>query len=161
MRYGLDCWRKLRGYVTLAKATHFFSSSNVLSNGISDWCKQNGTALVAYSPIGRGALAGKFETADDIPEDDWRRTNPRFQKEQWETNVKLVNDIKDIGKRKGITASQVTLAWVMAQGSHIFPIPGTTNMERLKENTKASEIRLTKEELQEINEIIKNFKVAC
>lgn len=131
-----------------------------LANGLVDWCRENGTAIVAYSPLGRGALANKFKSTEDIPEGDWRRHNPRFQGENFKKNLELVADLEKIGKNKGATSSQVTLAWLMSLSKSIFPIPGTTSLERIKENTGASKLVLSKEEVDEINSIIKSFKVS-
>lgn len=131
---------------------------DVLTNGIADWCSKNGTAVVAYSPLGRGALAGRFDSVADLPEDDWRRTNPRFQAEAFEKNLELVNAIKSIASKRGLTPGQVCLAWIMAQGQHYFPIPGTTNINRLQENAKAATVKLTADELRQVTEVTNQFK---
>lgn len=133
---------------------------DALTNGLVDWCRDNGTAIVAYSPLGRGALANRFKSFDEIPEGDWRRNNPRFQGENFKKNLELVADLEKIGKNRGATAGQVTLAWLMATSKHIFPIPGTTNLGRLQENAGAAQLKLSREEVEEINSIIKSFKVA-
>ncbi|CAO1634906.1 unnamed protein product [Sympodiomycopsis kandeliae] len=130
------------------------------TNGIVEWCEQNGTAVVAYSPIGRGALANRFKTQEDIPEDDWRRHNPRFQGENFNTNMKLVADIEKIGADQNATAAQVTLAWLMAQSKSIFPIPGTTNVSRVQENAGAAKLKLSKEQVDQITKLVSNFTVA-
>lgn len=130
------------------------------STGLSEWCKQNGTALVPYSPLGRGFLAGKFKSPEDIPEGDWRRHNPRFQGENFAKNFKIVEEINAIAQKKKVTPAQICLAWLMAQGDHIFPIPGTTNAERLSENLGSLKIKLSSEEEGQISKIVKSFKAA-
>lgn len=132
----------------------------ILENGLADWCNKNGTAIVAYSPLGRGALAGRFKSPDDIPEGDFRKANDRYTPENFKLNMAIVDDLKKIAEKRGATASQITLAWVMAQGAHVFPIPGTTNLERLKENAGAAQIKLTAEEKKEIDDLVKAFKPA-
>lgn len=131
-----------------------------LYNGMYDWCKENGTALVPYSPLGRGALAGKFTKHEDIPEGDWRRQNERFSEENLKKNLAIVDDIKKIANLHKATPGQVTLAWLMAQGDHVFPIPGTTNLERLKENAGSLNLKLTSEDLEEMTALVKQFKAA-
>jgi aryl-alcohol dehydrogenase-like predicted oxidoreductase len=115
-------------------------------------CRERGIAFVAYSPLGRGFLTGRFKRPDDLPADDWRRTNPRFQGENFTKNLDLVSRVEAIAKRRGCTTSQLALAWVLAQGEDIVPIPGTTRRERLEENAAAVDITLTREELAELDE---------
>lgn len=131
-----------------------------LTNGLVDWCRENGTAVVAYSPLGRGALAQRFKSHDEIPEGDFRKHNERFQGENFAKNQKLVEDIEKIGKAKGATSGQVTLAWLMSLSKSIFPIPGTTNVGRAQENSGAARVQLTPQEVDEISSIIKSFKVS-
>ncbi|KAL9088201.1 MAG: hypothetical protein Q9165_006328 [Trypethelium subeluteriae] len=122
--------------------------------------RELGTAIVAYSPIGRGMLSGKYRSPEDFPEGDFRRNAPRFSKENFPKNLKLVDEITEIANKKGCTASQITLAWLMAQGDDIFPIPGTTSLERLDENLGALHIKLTKEENQAIRKASESAEVA-
>ena len=122
--------------------------------------RELGTAIVAYSPIGRGMLSGAYRSPDDFPEGDFRKMAPRFSKENFPKNLKLVDEIKAIADRKGCTPTQLTLAWLMAQGDDIFPIPGTTNIERLDENLGALHIKITKEENQAIRKAVENAEVA-
>lgn len=111
-------------------------------------CRELGVAVVAYSPLCRGILSGALRSPDDFAEDDFRRMMPRFSAENFPRNLKLVDQITELAKKKGVEASQLTLAWLMAQGNDIFPIPGTTKVNRLKENLGALEIKLGKEEAQ-------------
>lgn len=115
-------------------------------------CRELGVATVAYSPIGRGMLSGRFKSPDDFVEGDWRKAAPRFSKENFPKNLKLVERINEIASKKGVTPSQLTLASLMAQGDDIIPIPGTTDAKRLEENLGALHIRLTEEEMQEIRQ---------
>lgn len=131
-----------------------------LYNGIYDWCKAEGVALVPYSPLGRGFLAGKFQKEEDIPDGDFRKNNERFQGANFKKNLELVEDIKKIADKRSATPGQICLAWLLAQGPNVFPIPGTTNVKNMKENAGASKIELTKDEVDEIAGIIKSFNVS-
>jgi aryl-alcohol dehydrogenase-like predicted oxidoreductase len=114
-------------------------------------CKELGIAFVAYSPLGRGFLTGQIKSFDDLEADDYRRFSPRFQGENFQKNLELVKKIVELAKQKGCTASQLALAWVMAQGDFIFPIPGTKRIKYLEENAGAINIHFTKEELIQID----------
>jgi aryl-alcohol dehydrogenase-like predicted oxidoreductase len=116
-------------------------------------CDRLGITFVAYSPLGRGFLAGAFKSVDDLAPDDWRRTNPRFQGENFRKNLELVEAISEMAHAKNATAAQLALAWVLARGRHIVPIPGTRRIERLEENAAAIEIGLTGEELERLDRI--------
>jgi aryl-alcohol dehydrogenase-like predicted oxidoreductase len=113
-----------------------------------------GIGFVAYSPLGRGFLTGRFKKYEDIPEDDYRRYSPRFQGENFRKNLDLVIKVSEIAKRKGVKPGQLALAWVLAQGKDIVPIPGTTIPEHLKENIEALNIKLSDEDLDEINQVM-------
>jgi aryl-alcohol dehydrogenase-like predicted oxidoreductase len=115
--------------------------------------RQLGIAFVAYSPLGRGFLTGEIKRYDDLAPDDWRRTNPRFQKENFQRNLELVRRVEEIAKEKRCTASQLALAWVLAQGEDVIPIPGTKRRSYLEQNAAAVDIRLTPKELQRIEEV--------
>ena len=106
----------------------------------------------AYSPIGRGLLSARIKQAGDMPEDDRRRQHPRFQEGNLEHNLGLVRRIEEIAREKGATPSQLALAWLLAQGEDVFPIPGTKRRSYLEENVEALSINLTKEDLARINE---------
>ena len=110
-----------------------------------------GIALIPYSPLGRGFLSGEIRSLDDLDEDDYRRFSPRFQGENFEKNLAVVDAVKALADDKGVTSSQLALAWVMAQGDHVVPIPGTKRVTYLEENAGAAEIELSPEELARIS----------
>ena len=109
--------------------------------------------FVPYSPLGRGFLTGRFESPEDLPEDDWRRSSPRFQDENFQKNLDLVEAVKDLADAKEITPAQLALAWVLHQGDDIAPIPGTTRPEHLEDNAAAAGVDLSEDELAELDEI--------
>ncbi|HEX3276427.1 MAG TPA: aldo/keto reductase, partial [Gemmatimonadales bacterium] len=109
-----------------------------------------GITFVAYSPLGRGFLTGAIKSPDDLAPDDWRRLNPRFQGENFEKNLELVSELKDMAWDKGTTAAQLALAWLLTRGGHIVPIPGSRRIEGLEENTAAADITLTDNELHRL-----------
>jgi aryl-alcohol dehydrogenase-like predicted oxidoreductase len=115
-------------------------------------CRELGISFVAYSPLGRGFLTGRFKRYEDLAADDWRRDNPRFQGENFERNLDLVRRVEQIAGEKDCKPSQLALAWVLAQGEEIIPIPGTTRRAHLEENLAALEITLTAEELARLAE---------
>ncbi|KAK7206271.1 aldo/keto reductase-like protein [Myxozyma melibiosi] len=126
-------------------------------NGLIDAAKELGVAVVAYSPLSRGFLTGKYRSPDDFPEGDFRRTAPRFQAENFAANLKLLDQMKEIADKKGISTGQLTLAWEIA--NDILPIPGTTNPERLKENVESANVKLTSEEIAEMRAFVENADV--
>jgi aryl-alcohol dehydrogenase-like predicted oxidoreductase len=113
-------------------------------------CRELGVGLVAYSPLGRGFLSGEIKRFEDLAADDYRRFQPRFQGENFDKNMQLVARVREIAARKGVTASQLALAWVLAQGDDIVPIPGTKRIKYLEQNLAANEVVLSKAELAEI-----------
>jgi aryl-alcohol dehydrogenase-like predicted oxidoreductase len=114
-------------------------------------CRELGLTFVAYSPLGRGFLTGQIRSFDDLGPDDFRRTSPRFQGENFAKNHNLVDRVKEIATRKGAAPSQLALAWVLSQGDNILPIPGTKRRKYLEENLGALNVTLTAEELREID----------
>jgi aryl-alcohol dehydrogenase-like predicted oxidoreductase len=116
-------------------------------------CRQLGIGFVAYSPLGRGFLTGQFKRFEDLAPDDYRRNSPRFQGENFEKNLDLVAHIQGLAAKKGCTPAQLALAWVLARGNEIVPIPGTKRRKYLEENLKAFDVRLTPEDLREIDRI--------
>jgi len=114
--------------------------------------RQLGVALVAYSPLGRGFLAGRFRKLEDLAADDWRRRNPRFQGGAFERNVALADRVRELAAAKGCTPAQLALAWLLTR-EDVVPIPGTSSVERLEENAGAIDIRLTRTELDEIERV--------
>ncbi|MGA9634212.1 MAG: aldo/keto reductase [Solirubrobacterales bacterium] len=115
-------------------------------------CRELGIGFVPYSPLGRGFLANRFSSPDEIDEGDFRRNNPRFQGENWDANRRIVAKVEEIAEEKGITPAQLALAWVLAQGEDIVPIPGTKRRKYLEENAAAVDIELTDEDLARIEE---------
>jgi aryl-alcohol dehydrogenase-like predicted oxidoreductase len=116
-------------------------------------CRELGIGFVAYSPLGRGFLTGRFRSIDDLPEGDYRRQSPRFQGENFQKNLDLVARVEAIARRKKCTPSQLAIAWVLAQGEDIVPIPGTKQRKYLEENLRAIEVELTPGDLEEIDEV--------
>jgi len=116
-------------------------------------CKTLDVAFVAYSPLGRGFLTGQFKKFEDLEPNDYRRFSPRFQGENFRKNLDLVKKLEELAEQKGCKASQLALAWVMAQGEYIFPIPGTKRVSYLEENAGALNVSLTPEDLAAIDEI--------
>jgi aryl-alcohol dehydrogenase-like predicted oxidoreductase len=115
--------------------------------------RELGIGFVAYSPLGRGFLSGSIRSVDDLPEGDFRRNNPRFTGENFDRNLDTVDRVTEIARQKGCTASQLALAWVLAQGDDIVPIPGTKRSSYLDENLAAVEVTLTDDELRRIDEV--------
>jgi aryl-alcohol dehydrogenase-like predicted oxidoreductase len=115
-------------------------------------CRELGIGFVAYSPLGRGFLSGRFSNPDELAKDDFRRTQPRFQGENLEANMKIVAKLREIAEEKDITPAQLALAWVLAQGEDIVPIPGTKRRTYLEENAAAADIELTDDDLSRIND---------
>ncbi len=122
-------------------------------DGILQTCKELGIAFVAYSPLGRGFLTGQIKKFEDFEPNDYRRFSPRFQGENFQKNLDLVNQLDQLALQKGCTTSQLALAWVTAQGDHIFPIPGTKRIRYLEENAASLNVHFTSTELETINAI--------
>jgi aryl-alcohol dehydrogenase-like predicted oxidoreductase len=123
-------------------------------DGVLATVRDLGIGFVAYSPLGRGFLSGAFQTLEDLAPDDFRRHNPRFQGENFKKNLQLVERVKDIATAKGVGASQLALAWVLAQGDDVVPIPGTKRRTYLEQNVAADDISLTDEDLRRIDEVL-------
>jgi len=121
--------------------------------GVLPTCRELGIGFVPYSPLGRGFLTGAIKSPDDFADDDYRKTSPRFQGENFAKNLRLVEKIQSLAQVKGITASQLALAWVLAQGDDLVPIPGTKRRKYLDENAGAVEVQLSAAELEEIADI--------
>ncbi|MGW5615528.1 aldo/keto reductase [Streptomyces sp. NPDC003877] len=114
-------------------------------------CRELGIGFVPYSPLGRGFLAGRFTSPDDLDVDDWRRQNPRFQDDNLEANLRLAAKVKEIAAEKDVTPAQLAIAWVLAQGEDLVPIPGTKRRTYLEQNAAAVDISLTKDDLARID----------
>jgi aryl-alcohol dehydrogenase-like predicted oxidoreductase len=123
-------------------------------------CRELGVGFVAYSPLGRGFLTGRFQKPEDLPENDRRRMFPRFQEENFKQNLRLVERVREIAESKGCEPAQLALAWVLAQGDDITPIPGTKRRAYLEVNVKALDVELSPEELARLNEAARPEAVA-
>jgi aryl-alcohol dehydrogenase-like predicted oxidoreductase len=115
--------------------------------------RELGIGLVGYSPLGRGFLSGRIHSIDDLEAGDFRRANPRFQGENFQKNLELVERVEELAAEKGCTAAQIALAWVLAQGEDIVPIPGTTRVKNLEENVAALDVELSDEELRDVEAV--------
>ena len=129
-------------------------------NGCLEACQRLGIAFVPYSPLGRGFLTGALRTVDDFAVDDFRRFNPRFQGENFGKNLLLVEQVQTLAAEKGVTAGQLALAWVLAQGDYLIPIPGTKQRKYLQENVGALEVKLSASELAALESIFPASAVA-
>jgi len=126
---------------------------DVETNGVLETVRELGIGFVPYSPLGRGMLAGRIRSLDELAADDWRRNNPRFQGENFATNLAIVDRVHELATEKGVTAGQLALAWVQAQGEDVVPIPGTKRISYLEENIAALDLVLTPEDLARIDEV--------
>jgi aryl-alcohol dehydrogenase-like predicted oxidoreductase len=116
-------------------------------------CRELGIGFVAYSPLGRGFLAGRFDSPEDLAPDDWRRRNPRFAPENFSRNLSLLQTVRAVARAKGCTPAQVALAWLLSRGPEVVPIPGSTRADRVEENAAAVDIQLSPDELASLDEI--------
>ena len=123
---------------------------DVETNGVLATCRELGITFVPYSPLGRGFLTGAIQKLEDLDASDWRRTNPRFGEEALPANLKLAETVKGLAQEKGVTPAQLALAWVLAQGKDIVPIPGTKRVRYLEENMGALKVTLTESDLKNI-----------
>src|SRR6266542_2230132 len=115
--------------------------------------RQLGIGFIPYSPLGHGFLTGQIRTIDDIPDDDWRKTNPRFTGENFHLNLRIVDEVTAVAAQAGATPAQIALAWLLAQGDDIAPIPGTRRVTRVEENTAADSIELSAEQINRLNNL--------
>jgi aryl-alcohol dehydrogenase-like predicted oxidoreductase len=138
--------------ITALQTEYSLWSRDPEDDGVLATVRELGVGFVAYSPIGRGFLSGQIRTVDDLDADDFRRHSPRFQGDNFVRNLQLVDRVQEIAKAKGVTASQLALAWVLAQGDDIVPIPGTKRRTYLQENIAAVDVELTAQELASIDE---------
>jgi aryl-alcohol dehydrogenase-like predicted oxidoreductase len=139
--------------ITALQSEYSLWTRDVEDNEVLATCRALGIGFVPYSPLGRGFLSGEIKKFEDLEADDWRRTNPRFQGENFGKNLKLVEKLEEIAREKDVTASQLALAWVLAQGPDIVPIPGTKRVKYLEQNAAAAEIVLSPEELAQIDAV--------
>ena len=145
--------RAHRTYPISALQTEYSLWSREPEDELISLCRELGITFVPYSPLGRGFLTGRFKTPDDFEAGDWRRNNPRFQGDNFKRNLDLVRRIEEMAGEKGCRPAQLALAWVLAQGEDMVPIPGSSRRTHLEENLAAIEIRLTAEDLQRIDEV--------
>jgi aryl-alcohol dehydrogenase-like predicted oxidoreductase len=147
------------------RAAHATSPITAVQTELSLWSRdaeaevlptvrELGIGYVAYSPLGRGFLTGQFKSPDDFPADDTRRNHPRFQGENFYKNLELVREVEEMAKDKGCTAAQLAIAWVLAQGEDIVPIPGTKRRKYLDENIGALKVQLTDADRKRLDEIL-------
>jgi len=132
---------------------------DIEQNGLLEACRELGTAIVPYSPLGRGLISGQIKSPDDFAPDDFRRWSPRFQGENFKHNMALVDEFHSLAKKKGCTPSQLCLAWVLAQGEDFIPIPGTKKEKYLLENVGSAKVHLSAEELAEIRKTINKIEI--
>ncbi len=128
-------------------------------NGVLDTCRELGIGFVPFSPLGRGALTGALKSLDGLAANDFRRGLPRFQGENFDANLALVQLLEQMAEKKGVTAGQLALAWVLAQGDFIVPIPGTTKIANLEKNVAAASIALSAEEVRDLGDLLSPAKV--
>lgn len=138
--------------LTAVQTEYSLFERNVEELGIKNTLEELGITLVAYSPLGRGFLSGAFKSPEDFPENDFRRTIPKFQGEQFQKNLELLNEIKVMASEKGITSSQLALSWVIAKGA--LPIPGTKRISYLEQNIASTEHLLSQEDLDRLEQVI-------
>ena len=127
--------------------------------GLLQTCRELGVAIIAYSPLGRGFITGQYKSRDDFEEGDFRLSVPRFSEENFPKNLRLVEHVKSLADKKGVTPGQLTLAWLLAQGEDIIPIPGTKKIKYLEENWGALKVDLTTAEEKEIRKAVSEAEV--
>lgn len=139
--------------ITAVQSEYSLWSRDPETNGVLETCDALGIGFVPYSPLGRGFLTGAIRSPDDFEPDDWRRSNPRFQGENFARNLQLVERIGELAADKGVTPGQLALAWVLAQGEQLVPIPGTKRRKYLEENAAAVDVVLSDDELARIDAV--------
>ena len=133
--------------LTAVQTEYSLFTRDVEDDGVLQTARELGIGFVAYSPLGRGFLSGRIRSVDDFDEDDFRRSSPRFQGENFARNLDVLDRVVAIAERKGVTPSQLALAWVLAQSEDVVPIPGTRRTANLEENVAALDVELTADEL--------------
>jgi aryl-alcohol dehydrogenase-like predicted oxidoreductase len=143
-----------------AVQTEYSLFSREPEDGLLQALRELGIALVAYSPLGRGFLGGRFRSVDDLAHDDWRRGNPRFQGEQFARNLSIADRLREVAEEKQCTPAQLALAWLLRRHPDVIPIPGTSSVVRLEENIRAADVTLSEQELNEIEHTLPKGLVA-
>jgi aryl-alcohol dehydrogenase-like predicted oxidoreductase len=136
-----------------AVQTEYSLFTRDLEGAVLPTLRELGIGLVAYSPLGRGLLSGRFDSREDLDADDWRRTQPRFGDENADRNIALAKTVKELADEKGVTPAQLALAWVLAQGDDVVPIPGTKRRSYLEQNAGAAEVELSEEDLTRLADL--------
>jgi len=145
--------------ITTVEVEFSLWSTEIKTNGVLDACNELGIKIVAYSPLGRGILSGKWDKPEDVPE-TLKQAFPRYSDENFEENKKFVELVKEIGKKKNASPAQVAIKWILTQGNgNIIPIPGATTSQRVKENMAAVDVQLTEVELAAINKFVETTEV--
>ncbi len=139
--------------ITALQSEYSLWTRDVEDNDVLATCRELGIGFVPYSPLGRGFLSGEIKRFEDLAADDYRRQSPRFQGENFDKNMRLVEKVEEIATEKGITTSQLALAWVLAQGQDIVPIPGTKRRKYLEQNAEAANVILSQEDLARIEDV--------
>jgi aryl-alcohol dehydrogenase-like predicted oxidoreductase len=146
--------------VSALQSEYSLWTRDVETNGVLDTCRELGVAFIPYSPLGRGFLTGAIQKPSDLDPSDWRLTNPRFAQEVFETNLQLAEAVKKLAAKKNCTPAQFALAWVLAQGNNMIPIPGTKRLKYLEDNMGALTVQLTEADLKETNETFGALEIA-
>jgi aryl-alcohol dehydrogenase-like predicted oxidoreductase len=139
--------------VTAVQTEWSLWTRDVEDDGVLAMVRELGIGFVAYSPLGRGFLSGQIRSVDDLAEDDFRRVNPRFQGGNFDRNLELVDKVTALAAEKAVTPGQLAIAWVLAQGDDVVPIPGTKRIAYLEENLGAAGVELTSDDLRQIDEV--------
>lgn len=137
-----------------AVQTEYSLFSREPEDGLLQVLRELGIALVVYSPLGRGFLGGRFRSLDDLALDDWRRSNPRFQGEQFAINLAIADRLREVAKTKHCTPAQLALAWLLSRHRDVVPIPGTSSMARLEENARAADLVLSEQDLSRLEAVL-------
>ena len=140
--------------ITALQTEYSLWTRDVEEDGVLTTVRELGIGFVAYSPLGRGFLTGRFKSFDDLPEDDFRRRNPRFQGENFERNLDLVREVERLAAERRVTPGQLALAWVLARGDDIVPIPGTKHVKYLEENAAAASVELSEDEIARLDDVL-------
>jgi aryl-alcohol dehydrogenase-like predicted oxidoreductase len=139
--------------VTALQSEYSLWTRDIETNGVLATCRELKIGFVPYSPLGRGFLTGSFQRVEDLPPDDWRRTNPRFSEGALRQNLKLADHVKTLAAAKGCTPAQLALAWVLSAGEDVVPIPGTKRVKYLEDNLGAANVKLSQDDLQTIDRL--------